>query len=93
MGHFRKPAPGTEIKIFDPRDVSTGSGGDELLDASAVHRSGQWWLYLAGQTHGSGATDIYSASLPSGAPLLPTGWKLTRDPTGELVPVAGRSSS
>ena len=92
-GHFRRPAPGTETKIFDPRDVSIGPGGDELLDASVVHRCGQWWLYLAGQTHGYGATDIYSASLPSGASLSPTGWKLTRDAMGALAPVAGRSSS
>jgi hypothetical protein len=93
MEHFRKPGSGTEIKVFDPRDVSTGSGGDELLDASVVQRDGQWWLYLAGQAHGYGTTDIYNASLLSGAPLSPTGWKLARDAVGELAPVAGRNSS
>lgn len=77
----------TEIKIFDPRDPSTGSNGAELLDASVVRRGEQWWMYLAGQADGYGATDIYSATLPEGAPLSGTGWKVTSGA------VAGRSSS
>jgi hypothetical protein len=83
----------TEVKIFDPRDPSTGSGGAELLDASVVQRDKQWWLYLAGQAHGYGATDLYSASLPWCAPLCAGGWKLTRDATGGLLPLADRSFS
>ena len=74
-----KLALGSERKVFDPRDASTGSGGAELLDASVVQRHDQWWLYLAGQAHGYGPTEIYSASLPPGAPLSAAGWKLTRD--------------
>jgi hypothetical protein len=89
----RRPQLGTEVKIFDPRDPSTGSCGAELLDASVVRRGEQWWMYLAGQTDGHGATDIYSAALPPGVPLSATGWKLSRDATGKLVPVAGRSLS
>jgi hypothetical protein len=50
-------------------------------------------MYLAGQADGYGATDIYSASLPSGVPLSGTGWILTRDATGKLAPVAERSLS
>ena len=84
---------GTEIKIFDPRDADTGSGGAELLDPSVVWRGEQWWMYLAGQADGYGATDIYSASLPPGVPLSAAGWKPNRRPAGELVPVAGRSFS
>lgn len=83
----------TEVKIFDPGDPSTLSGGAELLDATVVWREGQWWLYLAGQAHGYGATDIYSASLPASAPLGTTGWKPTSNETGELLPVAGRGLS
>jgi hypothetical protein len=83
----------TEKKIFDPRDAATGSGGAEVTDASVVQRNGQWWMYLAGQVHGRGATDLYSASLPLGAPLAAAGWKLTRDAAGDLVPIAQRKSS
>src|SRR5579871_2589130 len=69
-----RPLLEREIKIFDPRDTSTGSGGAELLDASITQRREQWCLYLAGQANGYGATDIY-AYLPSGAPLSATGWQ------------------
>lgn len=93
MDTLRKPSSGTEIKIFDPRDPLTGLGGAELLDASVVNRQEKWWMYLAGQAHGYGATDIYSASLSPGAPLSATGWKLTRDKAEELAPVGGRSFS
>ena len=60
-----KPDLGIERKVFDPRDASTGSGGAELLDASVAQRSGQWWIYLAGQAEGYGATDLYGAYQPS----------------------------
>ena len=73
MVNFRKHLSGTEVKIFDPRDASTGTGGAELLDPSVVKRGDQWWLYLAGQAHGYGATEIYSASLPAQSPLSATG--------------------
>jgi hypothetical protein len=81
------------VKIFDPRDGSTGSGGDELLDCSVVRRNDQWWMYLAGQAHGQGAPDIFSASLGSGASLAAAGWTPTRDAAGRLTAVAGRSLS
>ena len=85
----------TVTKIFDPRDASTGTGGAELLDATVVQRGDQWWMYLAGQAAGYGPTEIFSASLPPGAPLTATGWNLTRDPAGQLIrvgcPNAGRT--
>jgi len=83
----------SEVKIFDPRDPSTVSSGDELADPSLVNRGGQWWLYLAGQQHGHGATDIYSASLAPAAPLSPHGWEISRGISGQLAAVAGRSLS
>ena len=73
MHDLRKPASRNEIKIFDSRDASTGLGGAELTDATVVQRNEQWWMYLAGQARGYGATDIYSATLPPGAPLSATG--------------------
>lgn len=93
MDQPRKYVLGVESKIFDPRDASTGSSGAELLDATASKRGERWWMYLAGQVGGFGATDIYSASLPSKAQLAATGWKLTRSATGELAPVAERRLS
>ena len=93
MDNLRTLGLATEVKIFDPGDPSTLLGGAELLDATVVWREGQWWLYLAGQAHGYGATDIYSASLPSSAPLCTTGWKPTSNEIGELLPAAGRDFS
>ena len=93
MDNLRKPAPATEIKIFDPRDCTSGSGGTELLDASVVQRNEQWWMYLAGQVGGYGATDIFSASLPPRVSLSATGWRLTHNAGGALAPLAGRRFS
>jgi hypothetical protein len=93
MRRPRKPESGTEVKIFDPRDASRGSVGAELLDASVVRRNDQWWMYLAGQPDGYGATDIYSASLSPGLPLSAFGWEPNRDAVGKLNPLAGRDSS
>jgi len=93
MDQHGKPALGTEVKIFDPRDPATGSAGAEVLDASVVQRGEQWWMYLAGQAAGYGPTEIFSASQPPRAPLSSTGWTLTRGSDGQLVPVAERSSS
>lgn len=93
MNHPTEPALGTEVKIFDPRDPSTASEGAELLDASVVKRGEQWWMYLAGQAGGFGATDIYSASLPPESQLSARGWKPSRDVAGTLAPVAARRLS
>lgn len=82
-----------EVKIFDPRDPSTGSQGADLLDATVCLRGNRWWMYLAGQAGGYGATELFSASLPPNAQLSATGWRLTRDSAGELVPLAANSRS
>ena len=87
------PAPIRETKIFDPRDHATGTAGAELLDATVVHRNKQWWMFLAGQAAGYGAPQLYSASLPPGAPLSATGWTLTRTATGELASLAPQQAS
>jgi hypothetical protein len=48
---------------------------------------------VAGQAHGSGATEIYRACLPAGEPLAPSRWKVIRNSAGDLEPIAGRSLS
>jgi len=93
MDRPTKPAAAMELKIFDPRDGSTGSGGAELLDASVAERGNQWLMYLAGQARGYGPPDLYSASLPARAPLSATGWQITRDAGGGLAPLAGNALS
>ena len=80
-----------ETKIFDPRDGSTGSGGAELLDPSVVKRGDQWWMILAGQAHGFGPPQIFSASLPNGAALSASGWTLARSETGDVAPLVPES--
>ena len=87
------PAVGVEVKIFDPRDPAMGMAGAEVTDASVVERNGQWWMFLAGQAAGYGPTDLFSASLPAGAALGATGWKLTSGLHGQPAPLAGRSQS
>jgi hypothetical protein len=88
MLHPKRPQLGTEVKIFDPRDPAAGTGGTELVDATVVRRNGHWRIYLAGQPEGHGATNLFSASLPVGAPFSAHDWKLTRDESGRLVPLA-----
>ena len=80
---------GKETKLFDPQNDPLG-GGAEVLDASVVRRSVRWWMYLAGQSGGYGATQLFSASLDPGAPLSAHGWKLTRDDAGKLRPSPSR---
>lgn len=82
-----------ESKIFDPRDPSSAAYGCELLDASVIQKSDGWWMVLAGQPKGHGATDLFSANLPQGASLSAAGWKPLRNAVGELLPLAGRRRS
>jgi len=80
-------------KIFDPRDPSTAAHGSDLLDASVTKRGNGWWMVLAGQSGGYGATDLFSAKLPAGTSLSAAGWKPLRDSTGQLVPLSARDRS
>src|ERR1700751_2163618 len=82
-----------ESKIFDPLDPSTPAHGSDLLDASVTHRNERWWMVLAGQANGYGATDLYSAELPRGTPLSAAEWKPLRDATGQLAPLSMRNRS
>lgn len=89
----RNQPAGTETKIFDPRDPSSLSGGNELLDPSVVKRGNQWWMYLAGQLGGHGATDLFSAFLPPGTRLCAAGWQVSSAESGELLPLAEKTRS
>jgi hypothetical protein len=82
-----------ESKIFDPRDPSTAAYGSDLLDASVTKHGEHWWMVLAGQAGGYGATDLYSAYLPKGAALSASGWSPLMDGAGQLAPLSERNKS
>jgi hypothetical protein len=82
-----------EYKIFDPHDASTAAYGSDLLDASVTKRGEEWWMVLAGQSGGYGATDLFSANLPHGSALSSVGWTPLRDGAGQLAPLCARSRS
>lgn len=80
----------TETKIFDPRESPHGT---EVLDAAVVRRGEQWWMYLAGQAGGYGATQLFSACLPPGSALSASGWRLNQDGAGNVIPLCGDAKS
>jgi len=85
-----------ETKIFDPADgFAPFANVVEITDASVVKRGNRWWMYTAGGITGLPGIQLSSASLPEGAPLSATGWKLTADPTDltKIAPLAGQEHS
>ena len=87
---------GKEIKIFDPADgFAPFTNPIELTDSTIAKRGNRWWMYLAGEVQGHEGIQLFSASLPEGAPLASQGWELTadrRDPT-HVALLAGHESS
>jgi hypothetical protein len=87
---------GKEIKIFDPADgFAPFTDPIELTDSTVAKRGDRWWMYLAGEVSGHEGIQLFSASLPAGAPLASQGWMLTPDsddPT-HVALLAGHESS
>ncbi|HLK17318.1 MAG TPA: hypothetical protein VKT81_00140 [Bryobacteraceae bacterium] len=87
---------GTETKIFDPKDgFAPFTDLVVATDSSVVKRGNRWWMYLAGPVVGHPAIQLFSASLPEGAPLAASGWKLTPradDPT-KIELLSGQTAS
>ena len=79
-----------ESKIFDPQDFGDGT---ELVDATVAYRDDRWFMYLAGQSGGYGATQLFSASLAPGADLSAYGWKVTEDGAGPPVSLGNNERS
>ena len=74
----KKNMQGTETKIFDPADgFAPLTDAFILTDASVVKRGNRWWMYLAGRAANRPSIELFSATLPEGAPLSASGWKLT----------------
>ena len=92
----KKIMQGTETKIFDPADGFAPLTDTFILtDASVVKRGNRWWMYLAGRALNRASIELFSASLPEGAPLAAKGWKLTSQ-SGDhtkIADLAGHESS
>ncbi len=87
---------GIEIKIFDPADgFAPFTDPIELTDSTVAKRDGRWWMYVAGEVQGYEGIQLFSASLPEGAPLSSRGWALTphRDDPPRVALLAGHESS
>ena len=68
---------GGETKIFDPKDgFAPLTNVVEITDASVAKRGDRWWMYVAGEALGHEGIQLFSASLPAGAPLSAQGWTL-----------------
>lgn len=92
------PLAGTKTKLFDPKD---GFGAINNIraftDPTIFKRGNQWWMVAGGFDIRRRAILLLSASLPPGAPLAASGWKITTapdDPTTalELVPPSSNES-
>jgi hypothetical protein len=85
-----------ETKVFDPASgFAPLTNVVELTDSTLALRGDRWWMYLAGQISGSESTHLFSASLPSGAPLSATGWTITPSPNdpAQIALLAGWENS
>jgi hypothetical protein len=85
-----------ETKVFDPADgFAPFTDVGELTDATVAKRGDQWWMFLAGEVDGNEGIQLFSASLPAGAPLTATGWRLTPHPNdpNRVAPLATHERS
>jgi hypothetical protein len=73
---------GVEVKILDPRDPASGSGGDELLDASVVKRCGGHASGVARILCGDFGTRVLGLGID-----IPSHWGRTATVYGPLCPL------
>jgi hypothetical protein len=66
-----------------------------LVDCTVVKRDNQWWMFTCGVDKTRWEIDMFSASLPAGAPLSASGWTITPDEKvpGSPAVLVGKSKS
>ncbi|HJZ80876.1 MAG TPA: hypothetical protein VKD91_11040 [Pyrinomonadaceae bacterium] len=92
----QKPVERKETKIFDPADGFQSLTDVYILtDSTVVKRDNRWWMYLAGRAQNRESIELFSASLPPGAPLAASGWTLTASPVDKtkIADLAGHEAS
>jgi hypothetical protein len=91
-----KMKSGKETKIFDPADgYAPITDAYAITDATVAKRGNRWWMYLGGRAITQQSTQLFSASLPEGAPLSATGWTLQPSPNDKtkIGILAGQEAS
>jgi hypothetical protein len=91
-----KQMPNKETKIFDPADgFAPITDVFILTDSTVTKRDNRWWMYLAGRGQNRESIELFSASLPPGAPLAATGWTLTANQNDKtkITDLAGHEAS
>ncbi len=66
-----------------------------LVDCTVVKRFDRWWMFACGVDKTRWEIDMFSASLPAGAPLSADGWSLAVDSNNPAGPalLAGKTRS
>lgn len=83
-------------RIFDAGEgYGTISNLRTMVDCTVAKRDDRWWMFTCGVEHGSLEIQMFSASLPRGAPLSASGWQLTPDAQNPDRPalLAGKARS
>ncbi len=89
-------ATAVHTTIFDAgKGYGSIRGLRTLVDCTIAKRDGRWWMFACGVERTSPEIQIYSASLPEGAPLSAAGWSITPDEDESSKPklLAGKSRS
>ena len=85
-----------KTRIFDEcQGYGPISNLGTFTDTTVVKRGDTWWMYGSGFDKDLEDLNIYSASLPIGAPLSAVGWNIIIDPadSSKAQPIAGKTLS
>lgn len=88
--------PATHTIIFDAgKGYGSIASLRTLVDCTIAKRQDRWWMFACGVEYTSPEINLFSASLPEGAPLSANGWMLTADAKDSSRPelVAGKARS
>jgi hypothetical protein len=86
----------THTRIFDAgKGFGSVSNLRTFVDCTIVNRQNRWWMFAGGVEKGSREIQLFSASLPEGAPLSAAGWNITLNENDPARPalLAGKTRS